>query len=141
MKLQVYDYVDVGSIAHLPGRDAVFSMVRAAATRPGQLRAAPLVEPYAGPAILRGRAAGVFFHEIFGHRVEGHRQKDEDEGQTFTSRVNQPILPSFLSVVDDPTLARIGEMRGLKYGVTTNPIFMPGNVEPLAWCPCVAEAA
>lgn len=84
-------------------------MVANAAQRLTELRDAPLVDPYAGPAILRGRAAGVFFHEIFGHRVEGHRQKDEDEGQTFTSRVGLPILPPFLSVVDDPTLAVLGK--------------------------------
>ncbi|MDP2305200.1 MAG: metallopeptidase TldD-related protein [Pseudomonadota bacterium] len=108
MKLQVYDYVDVASVDHLPDRARLLAMVQGAAERLTELRAAPLVEPYAGPAILRGRAAGVFFHEIFGHRVEGHRQKDEDEGQTFTSRVGQPILPAFLSVVDDPTVANIG---------------------------------
>lgn len=68
------------------------------------LRNAPVIEPFTGPAILSGRASGVFFHEIFGHRIEGHRQKDEDGGQTFTKRVNQSILPSFLSVYDDPTL-------------------------------------
>ena len=48
---------------------------------------APEAEPFVGPAIFSGRAAGVFFHEIFGHRVEGHRQKDESEGQTFTKSV------------------------------------------------------
>lgn len=108
MKLQVYDYVDVASVDHLPDRARLLAMVQGAAERLTELRAAPLVEPYAGPAILRGRAAGVFFHEIFGHRVEGHRQKDEDEGQTFTSRVGQLILPPFLSVIDDPTLANVG---------------------------------
>jgi TldD protein len=64
---------------------------------------APTVEPFVGPAILSGRAAGVFFHEIFGHRVEGHRQKDETEGQTFTKSVGLPVLPDFLSVLFDPT--------------------------------------
>ena len=54
------------------------------------------------------RASGVFFHEIFGHRVEGQRQKRSDEGQTFTARVGQPILPSFLTVVDDPSMAKLG---------------------------------
>ena len=67
------------------------------------LRAAP-ADPFVGPAILSGRAAGVFFHEIFGHRIEGHRQKDESEGQTFTKSVGSPILPPFLSVVFDPTI-------------------------------------
>ena len=56
-----------------------------------------------GPAILSGRAAGVFFHEIFGHRVEGHRQKDETEGQTFTKSLGTKVLPEFLSVIFDPT--------------------------------------
>ncbi len=107
MRLQVYDYLDVSDPAHLPDHAALVTMVEGVAARLTALRQAPLIEPYAGPAILRGRAAGVFFHEIFGHRVEGHRQKDEDEGQTFTARVGQPILPSFLSVVDDPTLGSL----------------------------------
>ena len=66
------------------------------------LEAAP-AGPFVGPAILSGRAAGVFFHEIFGHRVEGHRQKDESDGQTFTKSLGQPVLPPFLSVIFDPT--------------------------------------
>ena len=61
-----------------------------------------------GPAIFSGRAAGVFFHEIFGHRVEGHRQKDESEGQTFTKSVDTKVLPDFLSVIFDPTRRKIG---------------------------------
>ncbi len=78
------------------------------------LRAAPLVEPYTGPAILMNRASGVFFHEIFGHRVEGHRQKDVEEGQTFTKKVDQEVLPEFISVIDDPTLRQFGgtDLRG-----------------------------
>jgi TldD protein len=50
----------------------------------------------------------VFFHEIFGHRIEGHRQKDEESGQTFSKKVGEPILPAFISVYDDPTLERAG---------------------------------
>lgn len=72
------------------------------------LKNAPVVEPFAGPAILSGRASGVFFHEIFGHRIEGHRQKDNFEGNTFTARVNQGVLPAFISVIDDPTLPKLG---------------------------------
>ena len=68
------------------------------------LRAAPLAEPFDGPALLSGRAAAVFFHEVLGHRLEGHRQRGETEGQTFTKKVNQGVLPDFLSVYDDPTL-------------------------------------
>jgi TldD protein len=75
------------------------------------LRAAPAAEPYAGPAMLSGRAAAVFFHEVLGHRLEGHRQRDESEGQTFTKKVNELVLPAFLSVTDDPTLK---ELNGVK---------------------------
>ncbi len=70
------------------------------------LRVAPLVEPYSGPAILMNRASAVFFHEIFGHRIEGHRQKDVEEGQTFTKKIGQKILPDFISVHDNPTMPK-----------------------------------
>jgi TldD protein len=75
------------------------------------LRKAPVAEPYDGPALLSGRAAAVFFHEVLGHRMEGHRQKDEDEGQTFTKKVNQEVLPTFLSVTDDPTIKELGGVK------------------------------
>jgi TldD protein len=71
------------------------------------LREAPLAEPFDGPALLSGRASAVFFHEVLGHRLEGHRQRGDTEGQTFTKKVNQPVLPAFLSVYDDPTLGTI----------------------------------
>ncbi len=75
------------------------------------LRKAPVAEPYDGPALLSGRAAAVFFHEVLGHRLEGHRQRDEDEGQTFTKKIDQEVLPKFLSVADDPM---IREVAGVK---------------------------
>ncbi len=75
------------------------------------LKNAPVAEPYDGPALLSGRAAAVFFHEVLGHRLEGHRQRDEEEGQTFTKKVGQEVLPTFLSVTDDPT---VHEMAGMK---------------------------
>jgi len=72
------------------------------------LVAAPINDPTVGPALLTGRAAAVFFHEVFGHRDEGHRQKDVTEGQTFSNKVGEQILPSFLSIVDDTTKKRLG---------------------------------
>jgi TldD protein len=76
---------------------------------------APLNDPTVGPALLTGRAAAVFFHEVFGHRAEGHRQKDVNEGQTFAKKVGEPILPDFLSVVDDATMKRLGKEDLLGY--------------------------
>jgi TldD protein len=108
MELQVYDYIDAASPDGLPDVARIIDMAHAAARQVEALRVAPVVDPYVGPAILRGRAAAVFFHEILGHRVEGHRQKDEDEGQTLTDKVGKPIFPDFITVVDDPTVARVG---------------------------------
>jgi TldD protein len=79
------------------------------------LVAAPINEPSVGPALLTGRAAAVFFHEVFGHRAEGHRQKDAAEGQTFAKKVGEPILPSFLSIVDDTTRKKLGSEDLLGY--------------------------
>ncbi len=71
----------------------------------------PLADPYAGPALLTGRAAAVYFHEVFGHRAEGFRQKEIEEGQTFTSKIGEKIMPDFISIKDDPTEATFdGEM-------------------------------
>ena len=75
----------------------------------------PLNDPTVGPALLTGRAAAVFFHEVFGHRAEGHRQKDVNEGQTFAKKVGEPILPDFLSIVDDPTMEKLGKQDLLGY--------------------------
>ena len=68
---------------------------------------APINDPSVGPALLTGRAAAVFFHEVFGHRAEGHRQKDVTEGQTFSKKVGEEILPPFLSITDDTTMKKL----------------------------------
>src|SRR5207253_5077075 len=74
------------------------------------LREAPMIDPYTGPASLMEEAAGVFFHETVGHRLEGERQNDEKEGRTFKGQIGHRILPEFLSVHDDPTLRRAAGM-------------------------------
>ena len=72
------------------------------------LRSAPVAEPFDGPALLSGRSSAVFFHEVLGHRLEGHRQRGEQEGQTFTKKLNEQVLPKFLTVTDDPTQRSLG---------------------------------
>lgn len=69
-----------------------------------QLRSAKLADPYTGPAILDSESTAVLFHEAVGHRLEGERQRDTEEGQTFKDQVGKEIIPPFLTVVDDPTL-------------------------------------
>jgi TldD protein len=91
----------------LPDDKALLAAIDRVANDASKLLKAPEAEPFVGPAIFSGRASGVFFHEIFGHRIEGHRQKDESEGQTFTKSVGTKVLPDFLSVLFDPTRRKI----------------------------------
>lgn len=104
MRVETFQFSDP---AKVPSDAEVAASVKKMAGDLAALRAAPLAEPYNGPALLSGRAAAVFFHEVLGHRVEGQRQRGRDEGQTFTKKINQKILPDFLSVADDPTLHSI----------------------------------
>ena len=94
-----------------PSDKEIFDSIAQLIRETEALDKAPLVDPFAGPALLTGRAAAVFFHEVFGHRAEGFRQKDISEGQTFTSKVGEQILPDFISIKDDPTEATLdGQM-------------------------------
>jgi TldD protein len=91
--------------AHLPDQKTLIDKSTEMAKNLVALRSAPITEPFNGPAILSGRASAVFFHEVLGHRLEGQRQRGDEEGQTFTKLLNKPIVPSFISVADDPTLS------------------------------------
>jgi TldD protein len=104
MDLSTMESFETDEPSRLPKDSEILAAVAKAGKNLEALLAARPADPFVGPAILSGRAAGVFFHEIFGHRIEGHRQKDESEGQTFTKSVGQPILPTFLSVIFDPTM-------------------------------------
>jgi TldD protein len=108
MELYRFEAFDSHTTSGMPDEGTVRKTVERMAESLQALRSAPIIEPYTGPAILSGRAAGVFFHEIFGHRIEGQRQRSEDEGQTFSRQVNKPVLPGFLSVIDDPASMRLG---------------------------------
>ena len=94
--------------AALPGSAEIERETRTLIGELEALRVAPTADPYTGPAILAPEATGVLFHEAIGHRLEGERQDDDREGQTFKGQVGRRILPPFLSVVDDPTVAAEG---------------------------------
>jgi predicted Zn-dependent protease len=104
MELHRFEAFDVARPDRLPDDAAIRAKIDLVIADLDHLRDAPVIDPYTGPAILEGKAAGVFFHEVFGHRIEGHRQKDESEGQTFAKKVGQPITAPFLDVYDDPSI-------------------------------------
>ena len=68
------------------------------------MRNAEVLSPVSVPALLEPEAAGVVFHEAIGHRLEGERQIDDNEGQTFKEKVGEEIIPPFLSIIDDPSM-------------------------------------
>jgi predicted Zn-dependent protease len=94
----------------LPDDEKLAKSIELLATELRALREAPVIDPYTGPALLMEEAAGVFFHETVGHRLEGERQNDEKEGRTFKGQVGHRVLPEFLSVIDDPTTRAAGKV-------------------------------
>lgn len=98
------EYYDVLKESELPSEEAFLAAVNKSIAELEILSKAPEAEPMTAPAILKNRAMAVFVHEVLGHRVEGHRQKDDSFGKTFTDKVGQPVVSPILSIVDDATL-------------------------------------
>ena len=93
----------------MPSDAAIHDEIAGMARETLALRDAPVLSPEAAPALLDPSGTGVFFHEAVGHRLEGERQRSKASGQTFTAKLGQQVVPTFISVVDDPTVA---QMRG-----------------------------
>ncbi|HEY1524841.1 MAG TPA: metallopeptidase TldD-related protein [Candidatus Angelobacter sp.] len=107
MELARSETFDASTFDKLASEQLIAAKIEKIAQDLQKLKKAPVVEPFNGPALLSGRAAAVFFHEVVGHRLEGQRQRGENEGQTFTKMIGQAVLPKFLSVEDDPTLGQL----------------------------------
>ncbi|GAB5465970.1 MAG: hypothetical protein Kapaf2KO_14060 [Candidatus Kapaibacteriales bacterium] len=104
MDLPLYRSYFYHSVEDLPKPESIKSDIEEMASTIKLLKDAPLMETYTGPAIFSGEAAAVFFHEIFGHRVEGHREKDPNSSQTFKDMHGELIFPSEIDVIFDPTI-------------------------------------
>lgn len=109
MVLWLLDRAEVDDVKKMPDAATLKAMAKKLGESLDKLRKSAVAQPYAGPVILQGRAAAVFFHEIFGHRIEGHRQKDESEGRTFTDKVGMQVMPKFISVIDDASTSKLGK--------------------------------
>jgi TldD protein len=72
-----------------------------------ELREAPLAEEeYRGPALFSADAATAIFADLVGENVLGHKPELGKNSRTtggFAASYKTPVLPDFLSVVDDPT--------------------------------------
>lgn len=94
--------ITVTDIDELPDEKTFRRQIQSAIRRLRELSVAPLLRSFSGPALLEPVPAGLLIHEAVGHRLEGCRLLAAGEGQTFKGAVGRPILPSFLSVYDDP---------------------------------------
>jgi predicted Zn-dependent protease len=94
-------YVTPEDIPHV---DELKETIREMVEDAVRMSKAESLPPLSVPALLEPEAAGVVFHEAVGHRLEGERQIDDDEGQTFKDKVGKKIIPGFLSIIDDPSM-------------------------------------
>jgi predicted Zn-dependent protease len=104
MDLPLYKTWMAWSLAEMPTDEEVIAEARTISKTLSELRKAPVAEAFSGPAILEPEAAGVFFHEIFGHRIEGARLKQEADAQTFKKKIGELVLPDHVSVYFDPAM-------------------------------------
>ena len=106
MELPLYQSYYATALDSLPSVEVMLRDAEDMGRRLVALAAAPVADPFTGPALMSGPASGVFFHEIFGHRLEGHRMKTG--GQTFRKMVGEQLLPVDFQVYCDPTLTHYG---------------------------------
>ncbi len=104
MQIPLYKSYFALNIKDLPSDEELLADARKLAETIVRLKNAPVAEAFTGPALLTPQAASVFFHEIFGHRVEGARLKTEMDSKTFKNKVGELVLPVDFSVLFDPKL-------------------------------------
>ena len=85
----------------LPDRMRVEEEARAMIADLKALQAAPSTSPFAAPAIVDPSVAAALL-EALAMRLSGEEQRDPDGAQTFRGKVGRPILPAFLTLIDDP---------------------------------------
>ncbi|MEO0232527.1 MAG: metallopeptidase TldD-related protein [candidate division WOR-3 bacterium] len=88
----------------LPSYDSLIFLTKKIIENVKNLRYAKIQEAYKGPVLIKSPASGVFFHEILGHRLEGHRQRSRVEGEIFKEKIGEKILEDFINVYDAPDL-------------------------------------
>jgi hypothetical protein len=124
------------TFAGLPGRDSLMKGVRDLAGRLTQQRHVPLADAYDGPVLFEGAAAAELFNTVVAVKLIGtHRPvtgamfaslSANAPGNDWEDLIGSPVLPRWISVVDDPTIAAIDGHIAEHYrvddqGVTTHP--------------------
>jgi predicted Zn-dependent protease len=92
----------------LPDERGIVELVRERIELVRAIGRAPHLSAFSGPVLLAPKPAGLFFHEVVGHRLEGSRLLSSDEGATFAALRGKRVAPEFVDIVDDPTVRRFG---------------------------------
>jgi TldD protein len=108
MRLERSPYYGAATLSELPAPGQFQANVAKVIETLRGLRDAPVVdEDYRGPVLLGPDAASDLFFEMVGENVLGNRPKPGESARTtgdYSSNYKGRVLPSFLSVTDDPTM-------------------------------------
>jgi predicted Zn-dependent protease len=99
------------SLEQLPPEKNMAASIRKMAKELTALTSAPVLEKYLGPVLVTGQAAGELFAQVLAPQLSGQRSPLMEQQQMaammteskLASRLNRRVLPSFFTVVDDPT--------------------------------------
>lgn len=108
MRLDDHESWSIRGLEDLPPEKEMEAQADRVARELEELRRAPVQTPTAAPAIFDPEFTGVLFHEALGHKLEAQRQRDPQQSQVFKDLVGKPIIPKFLSLIDDPTMKSFG---------------------------------
>jgi TldD protein len=112
MRLQRGPYYAAASIKELPTPDQFVTDTAEMVGTLKALRDAPVVEEdYRGPVLFSSDAASDVFYGMVGANVLGKRPKPGESARTvgdYASNYKSRVLPTFVSVDDDPTLKTFG---------------------------------
>jgi TldD protein len=108
MRLSRNPYWMVGRAEELPSREKLLGDVKLALETVIALRKAPIVEEeYRGPVLFAPDAADDVIASLVGSNVIGRKPQPGRPNRTvgaFATSYKTRVLPSFLSIIDDPTL-------------------------------------
>lgn len=105
MPISDYEVVAATAESQLPDFDKLKQTVDAFAKRVVAVQSAPKATEYCGPVLFEGQGAAEFFSQVLAPNFGFAEQylPSEDWRNPLANAVGRKLLPTYLSVVDDPT--------------------------------------